>query len=391
MNRLAALAVLYVILALAAGCTSDPETPLGSEFVDDGLIQSRPGEVFQDTFPVVSGDAAFPINSLMVKNDRMWFGRRNDFESWMIVRPDFSTAGEDTNLVVDKAWILLTLISSIDTTGVPEFGAEFNELEEPYSESDTLFELSLGNPIPDETGVNTDRIMTNIPRTYYLDPQIVQEWIRGERPNNGFAVVLNDPTVERMIEYGARLYPSPSDDPLQNKPILKVVFTNGKESTYKMLADGTFVQDHAVTTNLLLSDGVARRVFIPVDLSIIDPETFVHEATLEVFIVPDSRVGTDFSLTLYIPDSTDPADPGILKGTLVTAVVVPGDFEKLKFSIRNALQLILSKNRDEAGFVLQYTNEGTAMRRMEFYTSSAADSLRPRYRFTLSSPAEFGK
>ncbi len=391
MNRLAAVAALYLILALAAGCTSDPETPLGSDFVDDGLIQSQPGEVFQDTFPVVSGDAVFPVNSLMAYNDRMWLGRRDDFESWMIVRPNFSTAGEDTLLVVDEAWILLTLISAIDTSGVPEFGAVFNELEEPYSESDTLFDLPLGDPIPDDTQVNTDRIMTNIPRSYNLDPQVVQEWIRGDRPNNGFAVVLNDPTVERMIEYGSRLYPSPSDDPLQNKPLLQVVFTNGKQSTYQMLADGTFVQDHGTTTNLLLSDGTAQRVFIPVDLSIVDPETFVHEATLEIFIVPDSRVGTDFSLTLYIPESVDFADPGILSGTLVTAVVVPADFEKLKFSIRNALQLMLSQGRDDAGFVLQFTNEGTAMRRMEFYTSSAADSLKPTYRFTLSAPAEFGK
>ena len=84
------------------------------------------------------------------------------------------------------------------------------------------------------------------------------------------------------------------------------------------------------------------------------------------------------------------SDPGILTGTLVTAVVVPADFKKLKFSIRNALQLMLSEGRDDAGFVLQYTNEGTAMRRMEFYTSSAPDSLRPTYRFTLSTPTEFG-
>ena len=110
---------------------------------------------------------------------------------------------------------------------------------------------------------------------------------------------------------------------------------------------------------------------------------------MDIFIVPDSRVGSDFSVTLYIPDVADINDPGVLTGTLVTSVVVPPDFNRLKFSIRNALQLILSEGREDAAFVIGYSAEGASLRRMEFYTSSALDSLRPKYRFTLSTPAEF--
>jgi hypothetical protein len=63
----------------------------------------------------------------------------------------------------------------------------------------------------------------------------------------------------------------------------------------------------------------------------------------------------------------------------------------LSFSIRNILSTLIAKGTEENALVLRYSNEGSAVRRAEFYGSAAADSLAPAFTFTYSKSPRFGK
>jgi hypothetical protein len=373
--------VLFAAFAAAGGCSSDPNAPLGSEFVDDGLIHPDSIEVVQDTVRVAAGDASFAVSDFLFKATSMELGRRNGIESWPVLRLDFSTAGADTLRTVRSARLSLSMTSESDT-----LRALFIALGQPLEESDTLKTFLLADTIPDSTLTRVDRVMRFFPRTYTLPPRLVQDWIRGDAVHNGIAVVLDDTTTTKRLSFGAK---ENADSGVQ--PFLRVFFTSGDESTYRTSADGTFVRDVSATENLRLSDGGARRVYIPVDLSVFDPRTLVHEAKLMLHIVPGSFVGEDFLVTLYAPDTRDAASPGILTGTPATSVFVDPDSSVVVMSIRSVLSSLLSKGYDEYPLVLRYASEGSSIRRVQFFSGSAPDSLKPAVTFTYSTAPKFGE
>ena len=55
----------------------------------------------------------------------------------------------------------------------------------------------------------------------------------------------------------------------------------------------------------------------------------------------------------------------------------------------NALALIQQGTLEDNGVVIRFDAEASSVRQVEFYTSSAPDSLRPRLFVTSSTPAEF--
>jgi hypothetical protein len=381
-KRCAAYVLLLVLVGL--GCSSDPDTPLGSEFLEGGLIGSEPGDVFQDTVLVESGDASFVVGSYEFNSATMELGRKDEFESWPVFRVDFSTAGIDTLRVVESAHFDLQM-----TELEPELHALFIALADSLVDSDTLKTIMLADTIPDETLTNVDRIMKFVPDTdphsYSLPPALVQSWIRGESPHTGIAVVLTDPTDTTRTAFHA------TEAGENLRPLLRVTFTTNDESRYLMAADGTYVQDLHSSSNLVLSDGKTRRILIPVDLSDFDPKTLVHDANLVLRVVPDSFVGGDFTVILYRPESADPNDPQVLDGTSVVAVAMDGEADAASFSIRNILSLMLSEGKEENALALRFAAEGSAIRRAEFYTTNAPDSLKPTFTFTYSTAPKFGK
>jgi len=371
-------AVLFFAVVLAGGCSSDPDTPLGSEFIESGIIGSEPGEIRQDTLLVESGDASFVVSTYLFNTETLQLGRKDDVETWPVLRVDFSKAGDDTALVVRKATLRLLM-----TEATEALTAVFRELGTALVDADTLKGISLGDTIPDEEGTAV-RTMAFATASYTLPPALVQQWIRGERDHNGLAVVLDSPVDT------TRLFFKATEQGEDNRPTLTVNFTNGDLSTYLMKADGTYAKELYSTENLLLSDGETRRVLIPVDLTAFDPNTLVHEARFEIHYVPDTMLGTDLSVALYAPASTDTTDPDVLSGTAVAAAVMDEDAGVLSFSIRNILSTLIAKGTDENALVLRYFNEGAAVRRAEFYGSGAADSLAPSFTFTYSKAPDFG-
>jgi hypothetical protein len=377
--RVLCAAVILLLLVVVVGCSSDPDTPLGSEFLEGGTIGGEPGEIFQDTLLVDSGDLSFVVGEYLFNSDKLELGRKDNVETWPVLRVNFSTAGDDTLLTVREASLRLVMSETSET-----LSAIFRELGTQLVDSDTLKGITLGDTIPDNEGTAI-RTMAFADPNYDLPPAVVQDWIRNKRPRNGIAVVLDDAAdttrlVFQSTERGTDL-----------RPTLRVIFTNSKISTYAMSVDGTFATEIYSTQNLLLSDGVTRRVLIPVDLTAFDPNTLVHEAKIVLHFVPDTNLGTDVSVTLYAPETTDTGDPDVLDGTLVSGTVMAEDSGVLSFSIRNILSTLIAKGTDENALVLRYSNEGSAVRRVEFYGSGAADSLAPAFMFTYSNAPKFGK
>lgn len=380
--RLARLSLVLILTFLSAGgCTSDPPSPLGSEFVDDGLIHPDSIQVVQDTALVAGGDTTFVVSDYVFNSTTLELGRRNAIETWPVLRIDFSTAGGDTLLTVRSASLFLTTVGTVDT-----LGATFVALAEPLAETDTLTGIDLGDPIPDSTLTNFDRVMKPFPRTYSLPAALVQDWIRGDAAHNGIAVVLDDTTTTTRLSFGAT---ENADTGVQ--PFLRVLFTTGSETNYRVSADGTFVRDLSPSEHLELSDGAPRRVYIPIDTDLFDPKTLVHEARLILHIVPESFIGEDFLVTFYAPPTSDIDDPEILSGTLVSSVLLDRTDDELVVSIKNILSTLLARGVEDPPLVLRFATEGTGIRRLEFYTSDAPDSLKPALAFTYSTAPEFGK
>jgi hypothetical protein len=96
-------------------------------------------------------------------------------------------------------------------------------------------------------------------------------------------------------------------------------------------------------------------------------------------------------VTLYNPISTDINDPNVLKGTAVVSGVLDADMEVVRFSIRSTLARLISGGDETAALVLRFASEGTAIRRVDFYSSSAPDSLKPALTYTYSTAPTFPK
>lgn len=382
MKRLPIFLMLAAAVGVGGGCSSDPDTPLGASFVPDSLIQSRPGEVFQDTIAIGSTDTTFVVNSFYTNfttmPNIMVFGRADSFESWMLVRVNFAAAGDDTSKTVTSAQLRLPL----DPFNPDSLGAVFYEMLEPFEDGDTLTTLNLAaNPIPDSSG-DTLRTLKATPPLYTLPPALVQAWIRGQTPHNGIAMVLKDATTTLTMTFAGK-------NNANSQPRLQVSFSDGTDSFYPFIADGTFTKDLSATTNLRLSDGDAWRIWLPVDLSDIADDALLHNAQLVLRIVPGSPTEGGGTVELYAPKDSVIGSSGILSGTPISAQELDPIKDVVEFPIRNIIERFLADSTSNYGFVTRYLPEGGSIRRIDFFSSATADSVRPIMRFTFSTPPTF--
>ena len=101
----------------------------------------------------------------------------------------------------------------------------------------------------------------------------------------------------------------------------------------------------------------------------------IHNALLEIHTVPLSSSGGDVTATLYGPESLDISDPGIVQGALISTQTIDLDNNRLRFPVTNILADFIASGQDKQGFVVQYALERPSNRPIEFYGSSAVDSL----------------
>ena len=389
MNRVFVFILLVGMIAAGAliGCSSDPDSPLGAEFVVDSLILSEPGEVFVDTFYVSGGEFTWVVDRLIGGGSVIQVGVEDGYQRTAIMRFDFTDPedddpGSDTTRTVQFAELRLQPRNDITTNTLQ---ARFYEVVQPFSQDDTIATLELADTaIMDDQGV-VDRLLENNPTPdYRLDPALVQRWIRATE-HNGLAIVENEGTTNKVLQFTAQEN-SASD---ATDPFVFVWFTDGTSSNYTIMDDGTYHVDNNPVTSLPLSDAEVRRVWLPIDLSGFDTKTLLHDASLTVSFDTMTTIGSISGISLYTPGSSDPDDPDILDGDEVGVRVPEEDATSITFNVRVPVEAFLADSTLNNGFVLRFSSEGASPRRVEFFDSTSPIELVPSYRFIFSGAATF--
>lgn len=386
MNRWRLILPLLAGLAWALGCSSDPDTPVGAEFLEDGLIRSRPGEVFEDTI-YVSGDTTFAVNSTITNASLMRVGFLNGFESAMLIRFDLSTASGDVRAVTEAR---LTINADVQN----EIQVRFYELAAPFSEDSALLSLELGDSIPDDQG-NVDRTLVGSAfERFVLSKTIVQDWIRGDRPHYGIAIVANEPGLDPSVAADFVDYYTKED--IENRGSdLAVVFADIPEDEteeFEVSDDGTFVTDHITSPHRVVSRGSANRLLIPINLSSLREDLLLHNAELVLSIANADTTDDDpqpIQLMLYAPTDSEIGSPGILNGETVIPIGITNQTMQMTLPVRGIVQKFITDPTSNHGLVLRYLSESSGPERLELHGTGAPDGLRPFYRLKLSEPPEF--
>lgn len=379
-RRALALASVLALLCGLGACSSDPDSLVGSEFLED-ILGSKPGVVFQDTI-AVSGDTVLAYASLLTDEPGLLVGRRLGYTRSIVLRPDFSSASGDVGRTIQEASLRIRL--RVKEQGDSSYvDARLHQLAERYSEGDSLETLNTLGVIIDPTSGLADRVITLGEYNQPLPIDLVEGWIRGDSANNGIAIVYQGASDSWLARFDASEITGTDVTP----PTIKVTFADG-DRFYPIKHDAVFVRPTDATSNLVISDGFVRRVFFRVDLDQLSDSSAVHSARIIFNLVPGTGSGFE-TAELYIPDSDDPTTRGFLSGTPVNSVLFDDGDEALGFTVTNTLLGILNGSLPDNGFVMRYVGERTRLRFQEFYTSSAVDSLAPRMILTSSTPADF--
>jgi hypothetical protein len=217
-----------------------------------------------------------------------------------------------------------------------------------------------------------------------LPPALVQDWIRVSDRRQAMAMVYTDTVNDRVATF-------PSQDAPDENPTLQVTFAGGIQRSYKIRDDATSYRPTGTTSNLIVSDGYARRVFLRAELDSLADDAAVHSARMRFHIVPGTLVGSPdrTTLLLYIPDDTVATSAEFKTGQRIGEQTIAKDDETVEFSLANAIFLVLQGTYEPNGFAIRFKDENTELRQVELYGSEAAASLRPRVFVTTSSPAVF--
>ena len=374
-SRFGRAALVAAAIAVALSCSSDPDGPVGSDL---DLLGSEPGEVFQDTIAVFA-DTVFQYNSMIATGTGLDFGRTSGYTRAIIVNISYTGAAQYAGLTVAGAD--LRLLAS-DITG--SFPARFYRLREGYAEGDSLPMLDTLAVIRDPESGSIERSLQTFPAEYPLPPELVQGWIRGDTVRTAIAVIYTDDVNDRIATFKSR-------ENAEDKPQIRVNFVGGISHTFYASADAIFVRPTATTSNLIISDGYVRRVPFRVRLDELAEESAVHTARVRFHIVPGSVLGTSTNAIIYVPNSPDPASEDFLIGQRVTNVAIFDGDETVEFPLTNSIFLTLQGSIEDNGFVMRFENENTEVRQVEFYGTSAPDTLRPRVFITSSTPATYDR
>jgi hypothetical protein len=366
-RRAAAFALLFLLAAFAA-CSSDPPSELGS---DNDLLGSRPGNVFEDTLELAS-DTVLTYYSVINTSTVLDLGRAEGYDRAMVIQIKFPTASP---VSVKSADLRLTALE------VDSISARFYRLADTYIDGDSIPSLDTLGVIVDPETNSANRILVASDRFYALPPSLVQGWLDGSIEGTAIAVVYNGSGDETAT------FRSVQAD--SARPQLSIVLSNNSPASYFASADADFVRATAATSNLVVSDGHVRRIYIRVPIDSLNQDAAIHNAHVRFHVVDGSVVGTNVNLIAYIPTSDDITNPDFLSGQLVTTRAVGTSAKYVDFPITNALALMLQGTLDDNGFVIRFDAENTSIRQVEFYGTSAPDSLRPRVYVTSSAKADF--
>jgi hypothetical protein len=270
------------------------------------------------------------------------------------------------------------------------FPVRFYGLNRRYAEGDTLSDLSFltdADAIVDTLAGTIERNLEASTQVYPIPASVAQRWIRYPKSREAMAIVYTDVANQRVAAI-------PSSEDAEAHPYLLVNFTDGRSRSFLVANDATLFRPRSTTSNLVVSDGYARRAYLRAPLDSLKKDSAVHTAHILFHLVPNSFYGTkadtsEFNLVLYIPDNTDPTNAAFKTGQRIMEQFVTRDQKTIDFPMTNAIFLILQGTLKNNGFALRCADENTIARQIELYGADAADSLKPRIFITSSTPAVF--
>ncbi len=390
-----ALIAAFAVIVLMAGCGTDAEGPVTRPFHESGWYSPQAGDTerYIDTLRSVS---MIEIPMGIGESSTLKLGEvRGVVYTTLLMQFNYDSLVNFDGMTVDSVILDLPVIIVQDT--LFHLGVTFNELLEGFAEEDTITSPPAYDliPIPGAYGETVRDI--NFERTEFsIDKTIVQGWIDGTSDPWPNGISINwayQPDTLGLIEMYAQNYGS-------NPPLIKIIFEGGDEVLLPDISDYAIISDQIA--GLAAAGGTARRLFFEFDLAGV-PELATLNYSALVFHT-DGAAGlgatygeqllgatTDFAYYLYTPDSSDPDDPDILKGTGVSSSVLPVNIDaKIKIPLGQYTIDILDGSRVNHGIVLQSDLEASRVQVLAIFDSAAGDSLRPYLEIVYTMPTEFG-
>lgn len=360
-------------------CSSDPANSLGS---DSDLLGSEPGAVYQDTIGVLA-DTVYAFDTPVAGDTDLEVGNDSLYTHTIVMQPGFTELKPDEVVrTVDKAELHFTTTNVSGNFPVRFYGMGAGHTYTEGKAFTGLDTLTDANAILDPIDNTIDRNLEQATGLYPIPAALAQDWIRDSTKREAIAVVYHD-----NVNY--RVTTIPAKEAGTGHPYLQVTYVGGIQRSYDITHDATAYHPNFTTSNLIVSDGYARRVYFRAQLDALAKDSAVHTATIRLHIVPGSIKGTTTSLILYIPDDTNPADADFKTGQRITEQAVDDTDTVLEFPMTNAIFLILQDKLKDNGFAIRFANENLELRQIELYGTDAPDSLRPQVFVTSSTPADF--
>jgi hypothetical protein len=388
-------AIVAAVLALSAGCGTDAEGPVTVPFHESGWYSPQAGDTerYVDTLRSIS---TIKIPFGIGHSSTLKLGEiKGIVYTTLLMQFSYDSLAGFEDMTVDSVILDLPVITVQDT--LFHLGVTFNELLEGFSEDDTITApLAFDpDPIPGAHG-ETVRDISFERTEFSIDKTIVQGWVDGTSDTWPFGISINwagDPDTLGLIEMYSQNFG-------RNPPLIRVMFDGGAEVNLPAIADYAITSDQI--TVLAAAGGVARRLFFEFDLDGVPELATLHYSALVFHTDGSAGLGatygeqllglsTDFSYYLYAPDSSDPDDPGILKGTGVSANLLPVNIDaKIKIPLGLYTIDVLNGTRVNHGLVLQSDLESTRYQILALFDQAAGDSLRPYIEVIYTMPTEFG-
>ena len=386
------LAGILPALALAS-CSSDPQGPVSSVFMEEDIYTPDSGETVRFAAPV-DEVTVVPVPVGIGQSSLLRLGETKGirFEA-ILLSFDFDSIPGLEGRTVDTFTIDLPVNN---VTSDFELGVSFFELDAPFSEDDTITTVPAHQAAPIEGPAGaTVRVISIEDIDFALDKSIAQDWIDGAAEPWGNGIVIRwaaEPETAGLIEMRSQNFGS---DP----PALRLVFSDGSEAVLPCVADYN-VTDYGIE-GVDCVGGVATRVHFEFDLSGVREDAMVHYSALVLHVDGDRGLSatdgelalnftTDFIYYLYTPDSGDVVDQGFLSGTgVATDSFVPTVSSELRITLGGFTRDVLEDLRVNTGLVIQSDLENVRFQKAVFFGTAAADSLRPYIEIFYTLPAVF--
>ncbi len=335
------------------------------------------------TLNAASSDTSFAVGVQTGSGDYLYAGRMADLSAVTLFR---FTGFEDT-APLDSAVILLNAYRVINDAQMPGSISVFtitSDWDDFTLDRDSFHEDMIGDFLGTITvpGDTVDSLY------FKLDPELISQWMdTTSGMNHGLYLEADD---DIMVQFFSRDISSSA----ATGPQLNLNYTDDStlypeitESAYDLfLAYSEETPDPAYLT---IENGTAVRSFLEFDLTRFTPETIINRATLIMHadsLLTLPQTGEIVGITACTLDS-----PAVLDSLACTSANSSGGTVAdgiCEVELTDQIQDLISDQLDNPGFLIQGTNESSAINRLRFYSSAADSAKRPVLRiYYTASPA----